>query len=497
MSPTKPSTGPIRRTRKAAPGRDDGPQEPKRERRALSHVGGKVRIQGGSPEEIAALTAALDVSADEDEVMQDVHGFHSYPARLHPATARRFIEHLSKKDGRVLDPFCGSGTVVVESRALGRTALGSDLNPLAVELAWLKSRGVTQKFGSDLVRAAERIGNKAEERRRARAEPFKRYDTEDRERYPIHILLELDSISHGIQALEHNEPARALRLVVSSLLTKLSYSEGDTTRQKAPRRLAPGFAIQLFLDKTRELAERLVAYNERVPARTPRAFVTHADARNLSYVEPDSVDLIITSPPYPGVYDYLDHHLHRLRWLGLRESRLQEDEIGARRSYRGRRLGDGESLWRREIGACLREMRRVLASDGRGILIVADSVIDRQALRAVPALERAAEENGVDIMAVASQTRPIFLHGAESAFQDAPREEHVLIVRPGRAPTKRSFTKPSGAEDLNPGRAPRDPPDHSRARRAPAQRPLGGPSESRDRAPARTRDARRVPPKPR
>lgn len=497
MSPTKTSAGPIRRTRKATPDREDAPQEPRRERRALSHVGGKVRIEGGSEAEVAALRAALDVSADEEEVMQDVHGFHSYPARLHPATARRLIEHLSQKDGRVLDPFCGSGTVVVESRALGRTAVGSDLNPLAVELAWLKSRGVTQKFASDLVRAAERIGGKAEERRRARAEPFKRYDTEDRERYPIHILLELDSITHGIHAIEHNEPARALRLVVSSLLTKVAYSEGDTTRQKAPRRLAPGFAIQLFLDKTRELSERLVAFNERVPARTPRAFVTHADARKLAYVEPGSVDLIITSPPYPGVYDYLDHHLHRLRWLGLHESRLKDEEIGARRSYRGRRLKDGESLWLREIGACLREMRRVLASDGRGVLIVADSIVDRQALRAVPALERAAADNGIDIMAVASQTRPIFLQGAEAAFHDAPREEHVLIVRPGRGPVTRSHPKRSPDEDQSPVRSRGEPQDRSRATRAPDQRARAERPQSQDRAPARTRDARHVGPKPR
>ncbi|OQX69180.1 MAG: hypothetical protein B6A08_06825 [Sorangiineae bacterium NIC37A_2] len=500
MPPTKTTApGPIRRPREAARKKDEAPPEPRRERRALSHVGGKVTIQGGSEEEQAALTHALDVSADEDEVMQDVHGFHSYPARLHPKTASRLIERLSRGDARVLDPFCGSGTVVVEARALGRTALGSDLNPLSVELAWLKSRGVTRKFASDLVQAAERIADKAEERRLARAEPYKRYDADDRERYPIHILLELDSIHHGIFSLEHNEPKRALRLVVSSLLTKLSYSEGDTTRRKAPRRLAPGFAIQLFVDKTRELAERLVAFSERVPPRTPRAFVTHADARRLSYVEPKSIDLIVTSPPYPGVYDYLDHHLHRLRWLGLRESRLQDDEIGARRSYRRRRLGEAEDLWVREIGACLREMRRVLASDGRAVMIVADSVVDRRALRAVPALERAAKENGVDIMAVASQKRPIFLHGAEEAFHDAPREEHVLIIRPGRAPIQRSFGKPSERRSEDSEARPRSRFDDGRptATRAPAQRGPRERQESRDRSPERSRDARHVKPKSR
>jgi hypothetical protein len=206
---------------------------------------------------------------------------------------------------------------------------------------------------------------------------------------------------------------------------------------KAPRRLPPGFAIRMFVDKMRELKERLDAYSARVPARTPRAYVTHADARELGYAESGSIDLVVTSPPYPGVYDYLDHHLHRLKWLGLRESRLAESEIGARREYRRLGLDRATELWRREIGLCLKEMRRVLASDGRGVIIIADSVVDRQALWADEEIRKAAEEYGVDVMAIASQPRPLFLHGADQVFADSPRREHVVIIRPGKA--KKAF----------------------------------------------------------
>ena len=441
MSPREKITAPIRRAKKVEP----EPPPQRRERRALSHVGGEVSIEGGSAEEGEALSYALDVRADEEEVMQDVHGFHSYPARLHPQTARRLVERLSPKEGRVLDPFCGSGTVVVEARTLGRTALGSDLNPLAVELSWLKSRGFTRKFSENMLRAAERIAHKAEDRRTEKAPPHVRYDEDDRERYPIHILLELDSLTHGVMELELTEQKRALRLVLSSLLTKVSYSEGDTTRMKAPRRLPPGFAIRLFVEKTRELETRLNIYLKRVPERTPRAFVTHADARSLAYVDSASIDLVVSSPPYPGVYDYLDHHLHRLKWLGLRESRLAESEIGARREYRRLGLDGAIERWRREIGPCLKEMRRTLASDGRGIMIIADSVADRQALRADEQIRIAADEYGVDVMAIASQPRPLFLHGADEAFHDGPRREHVVIFRPAKA--KKFISIPGAPRD--------------------------------------------------
>lgn len=405
-------------------------QLPRRERRALSHVGGEVQFRGGTEDERKVLLHALDVSAEEDEVMSDVHGFHSYPARLHPLTARRLIEGFSAVGARVMDPFCGSGTVVLEAKALGREALGSDLNPLAVELSWLKSRSPVPKLVAEMVAAAASIAEVAEERRLAKAEPYHRYGEDDRERYPIHILLELDSLSHGVSQVPGTEAKRMLRLVISSMLTKLSHSEGDTTRRHAPRRLPSGFAIQLFHQKAQELAERLSSYSARVAPKAPRAYVGLNDARQLTNIESDTIDLIITSPPYPGVYDYLDHHMHRIKWLGLRPTRLAEDEIGARRKYKQMRLDEAAQQWREEIGPTLYELRRTLADDGRGVMVVADSVVDRRPLHADEQMQLVAESAGIDITCIASQERPLFLHGAERAFSDRPRMEHVVVFRP-------------------------------------------------------------------
>jgi SAM-dependent methyltransferase len=413
-----------------------------------------VEFEGGTPELRKVVELALNVSPDEAEVMRDMHGFHSYPARLHPLTARALVEGLSNKGARVLDPFCGSGTVVAEARALGRVALGSDLNPLAVELSWLKSRGPTERQIVQTLEAATRIAEVAEERRLRKADPYQRYDKEERERYPIHMLLELDSLAEGISALPKTELTRTLRLVVSSILTKVAYSEGDTTRRKAPRRLPGGFAIQAFLKKTEELADRLRAYRDRIGDRAPRATVACADARQIEGLQSDSIDLIVTSPPYPGIYDYLEHHLHRLRWLGLKQSGLQKQEMGSKRSYRRLRFDQAQALWHREMGEALWEMRRTLANDGQGVVVVADSVIDGRAFRAAEEIRIAAERGNVEIMAIASQERPLFLYGAERAFADQPRREHLVIFRPGdRRKTATQAPEP---------RAPKAPPNPNR-----------------------------------
>jgi tRNA G10 N-methylase Trm11 len=94
-------------------------------RRSLTHVGGRVRFWGDEALQ-SSLAAALDVEPDEDSTRRHVHGFHSYPARLHPDTARALIEAYSASGDTVLDPFCGSGTVLVEARLLGRAAVGEE-----------------------------------------------------------------------------------------------------------------------------------------------------------------------------------------------------------------------------------------------------------------------------------------------------------------------------------------------------------------------------------
>src|SRR5437879_1868468 len=84
------------------------------------------------------LVDALTAAQTDDETAETLtHPFHTYPARLHPATAKVLVELVDK--GPIVDPFCGSGTVLVEARAAGEKAIGVDLNPLAVLVARAKT----------------------------------------------------------------------------------------------------------------------------------------------------------------------------------------------------------------------------------------------------------------------------------------------------------------------------------------------------------------------
>src|SRR4051794_14327894 len=68
------------------------------------------------------------------------HHLFRYPAKFHAPVARGLLETFTSPGARVLDPFCGSGTLLVEGALTGRHAVGHDIDPLAVFISSVKSK---------------------------------------------------------------------------------------------------------------------------------------------------------------------------------------------------------------------------------------------------------------------------------------------------------------------------------------------------------------------
>jgi len=82
----------------------------------------KMRIRRAVPDELRAAIAA------REPISGYTHNFYRYPARFSPLFVREVIRHYSRRGEVVLDPFMGGGTAIVEAIALGRKAIGVDLN---------------------------------------------------------------------------------------------------------------------------------------------------------------------------------------------------------------------------------------------------------------------------------------------------------------------------------------------------------------------------------
>ncbi len=137
-------------------------------------------VSGGDRDAAEGLAAALRAPGVDHDVAESLtHPFHSYPARLHPATARVLVEVVggggSGRGRTIVDPFCGSGTTLVEARAAGFRATGVDLNPLAVLVARAKTWTVPARRRKELRDAGHAISGAVlaagRAARRAGAEP--------------------------------------------------------------------------------------------------------------------------------------------------------------------------------------------------------------------------------------------------------------------------------------------------------------------------------------
>ncbi len=412
---------------------------PRPTRRSLTHVGGQVDL-GGSPEDAALLAHALDVPEPprapvrtdrmtEGEDRAHVHGFHAYPARMHPVTAARLVEAFIPAGGTVLDPFCGSGTVLVEAMRLGRSAIGTDLNPLAVALATLKTRPRAAGELEELVLAAKRVAAFADERRKTRAGATQRYPDVDAQAFDPHVLLELDGLRHGIYTLVDEPLRQDLLLVLSAILVKVSRKESDTSALDKPKRIAAGYTARLLVKKTEELADRLRDLEALLPVPRPAVRVDVDDATQLAGLDDASVDGIVTSPPYVATYDYLAHHALRLRWLDLDASAFEENELGSRRAYAELTPRDAWDRWASELHALLVALARVTRPGGAVVLLMADSAVLDEPLPAEEIVADVARETALLCVARASQPRPHFHQATRDAFRSRPRAEHALLLR--------------------------------------------------------------------
>jgi hypothetical protein len=412
-------------------------------RRSLTHIGGAVE-KTGQKDVAEILAQALDVAPAQeprgdqrgdapahdrdDPDRAHVHGFHSYPARMHPGTAARLVRGLSSEGATVLDPFCGSGTVLVEGMIAGRRMIGTDLNPLAFRLASLKTSPRTATERDLLVALARGESTFANERRLRRAGATRRYPPEDVATFAPHVLLELDSLRSGILDVADARVKEALMLCLSAILVKVSKKASDTASHETPRRIAAGYPSRLLVKKAEEVARRFAALEALLPPGARGAKVSLDDATRLKSVGAATIDAVVTSPPYVATYDYLEHHALRMRWLGLDATAFGTGETGSRRRYARLDVSQARDAWKRELSAIFGSMSRVCRKGARVAVLIADSAVQNEALRADELIAAVAAPAGFEILARATQTRPHF-HGATArAFEHVPRAEHAIAL---------------------------------------------------------------------
>lgn len=398
---------------------------------------------GGDPELAARLTAALRAASGDDIVIESLtHPFHSYPARMHPATSRELVMLVAESmppRSILLDPFCGSGTTLVEARAAGLRAIGVDVNPLAVLVARAKTFTVPGRTRLKLQAVARAIAGEVlaagRQARRATAEvaPLRGptgFDPNARNRrlaawFAPHVRRELEDLARHLDTLakQDSELASVLTAALSAILYKVSSRSSDTDATWIQRNVARGACARWFLQRVELLVSGLQDLSA-TPGSPPEIF--EADMRALGELVPaGSVGGVVTSPPYAGTYDYAEHQRLRFDFLGLRHRHLDQQEIGSRRGLTG--LGAG-AQWREQLGAAIDALAPLLAPGALAALVIGDSMGAGRAFFALDDV-RAVLTSELALVAWASQPRPMLGAAERSAFGERGKCEHVILLR--------------------------------------------------------------------
>jgi SAM-dependent methyltransferase len=409
--------------RMSAPRASARPVDPPRQRRAFSTIGGPIEL-GGDAKEARLLGKILAVDPGLARAL--THGFHSYAGRMHPSIARGALSAWSKSGDLIVDPFCGSGTVLVEAMGLGRRAIGVDASPLGIAIARARSNVLGEpgraRLRAEASRIAEESGDNARKRRRPESPPWAQKEFE---RFHAHVALELLGLRALVMDTPDDDVGHALRLCFSSILVKVMKAGPEAPRDGAEKRIGRGMPSRLFSDRADELARGLAALERRVPARTPAPEIRLGDARDLDFVTDASVALVVSSPPYAGTYDYAAQHDVRFTWLELPRRSFRDTQIGARTAG----LSADARAWRDSQRRWIGEIARVLVPGGHAMLVVGDGVVGGQAENAPDAVASAGHPVGLEPIARASQKRPVIDNRLQAIFADRPRREHLLLLR--------------------------------------------------------------------
>jgi site-specific DNA-methyltransferase (cytosine-N4-specific) len=244
----------------------------------------------------------IDFDFGDSDTMYLTHSLHPYPAKFPPQLPHTIIKQFAHKQAVVLDPFCGSGTTLVEARLLGCNAIGVDVNGLSSLLSKVKATPLSEKELLQIKLFLDLIANE---------------DSQWKKRRPIINVKQIDGLEHWFQLnvaeeLTHilnliakisDENVRDyLKIVLSSIIVRVSNQESDTRFAAKNKNIPNNFTFNLFLSRANEYLTRIADYSKKVN-KDSYLKLLNADSRNLSMLGGNSIDIVITSPPYANTYE--------------------------------------------------------------------------------------------------------------------------------------------------------------------------------------------------
>jgi adenine-specific DNA methylase len=392
-----------------------------------------------------------------------IKAIHPFPARMAPDLAIDGLKELSKP-GLVLDPMAGSGTVLRHASDLGHRAIGFDMDPLAVLMAqtWttpLDSK-FTQHFANNILAEVKRLDENVpltwidEDAETTNFTKFW-FDTPQR-----NDLRRISYVLSQISSTNDQEIAAAnmLRIALSRLIItkKRGASLAWDVSHSRPHKVADSVDYDVLPEFENSIKHVLKLLTNHAPKGNVHSQL--GDARILSSISDNEVDIILTSPPYLNAIDYMRGHRLALVWLGHGLSKLRSvrsNSIGAERGPDANKvlqhneaiqlaMGELKDLPRRhtlmvsryaeDLRQMMNETKRVLNQDGKAIFVVGNSCLKGTFIRNSDGVAKAGELAGLELIKETERDLPAGRYlpmpkGSEDPLGKRMRTETILTFK--------------------------------------------------------------------
>lgn len=353
-----------------------------------------------------------------------IHSWHAFPAKFPPRLPHVFIAELTQPGDIVFDPMAGSCTTLVEASVLGRRAVGTDIDPLSLRLALPKLNAARIEKadieGHRLIRKVKQA--LSQEKNSLEKILEKRFDSKTKAFadywFAPHTQMELIALISEIEKIKNSALRAFFTLVFSAIIITKSggLSLARDLAHTRPHRVAdkiPNSALAEF-DKRLQRNLKLLTCCPQADA-----VILEADSKHLP-LKKNSVDLIVTSPPYSGnAIDYMRAHKFSLVWMGYSVSSLSEirraciggeasaaadfltlpkysAHIVNRVTAQDRKKGKALHRYYSEMSRTLSEMHRVLKPGSAAVVVAGTSLMRGVNIEIQTCLREISESHGFE-----------------------------------------------------------------------------------------------------
>ena len=282
-----------------------------------------------------------------------IHGIYPYRGKISAIDARKIIEQLPK-DMTLLDPFCGSGTIIYEAQKHELKAIGVDQNPLAYELSKSKIELMDDRLRGKIINITENIIKEAMVKNEKNLN--KPMPEEALKAFHVDTSREIMAISTFIDDMDDYIKTAYYGAIA---LTARGCNDYKWTSSTVGKNIEPKRYINFYEKFMYKVKKHIKHTND---LGLPPGTVYKKDSRFLSkYIPDNSIDIVFTSPPYFDALDYtayygkLIYDIHSVDRLAIRKDLIQN-----------------VSTYKDDVHQVIKELNRVTKDESLIIFIVGD-----------------------------------------------------------------------------------------------------------------------------